>query len=497
MRYVALVLTLALTTAAGARPTPRQLAAEVDKFATRAMSDRTASALGVAVVMDGKMIYARAFGMADATAGVPATTDSLWYIASTSKSFTGMALSLLVDKGVVDLRAPITTLLPNAKWHPDAKPEQLTLVDFLTHTMGLSPGAVVENAAFTGNIPEPRWPELLQYSEPLPTRDMIYNNLGYNVAAMVIDRARPEGWRRYVEQSVFRPVGMRNTFHRVSGLDPRRIARPHDINKDLQFVTRPFFKNDVTMNAAGGHLSTLHDLARWTIVNMQDGRIDGRQVLSSAAVRSAHRLLKEHTRQESRTFGPFKRTGWAAGWDVGFYEDEPMISRFGSYDATRSHLSYLPRRKIGVVALTTSPLASRFTDVLAGYVYDLEAERPDALVRAEAGLAAIRERLKGLPAQLATTEATRAARQKPLRYPLSAYAGTFEHPGYGPITFAERDGRLTYTYGAWSGKVETFDPEKNQFRVEYGGGGAVATFTVGDEGRAREVELQGLKFSRR
>lgn len=495
MRKLALILALAVS--ANARPTPKELTAAVDKFTERAMSAGLTSALGLAIVMDGKIVYQRGFGMADATAGIRADTKSLWYIASTSKSFTGMAISLLANEGAIDIHAPITTLLPNAKWHPDAKPETLTLTDFMTHTMGLNAGAVVINAAFTGIIPESRWPELLQYSNPSPTRDMIYNNLGYNVAAMVIDRKRPEGWRRYLENAVFRPVGMRETYHRVSGLDRRRIAKPHELDKDFHFVTQPFVKNDVTMNSAGGHLATLHDLARWTIVNMRDGMIDGRQVLPAAAVRAAHTQLKEHTREASRTFGPFKRTGWASGWDIGFYENEPMISRFGGYESTRSHLSYLPARHIGVVALATSSIGSPLTDVIATYAYDLEAGREDALARTESRLAPLLERLKKTPERLAAADATRESRKKPLRQPLASYAGTFEHPGYGTITWSERDGRLWYTFGAYSGPADIYDADKNQFRVEFGGSGVVATFTLDAEGRARELALDDMKFVRR
>ena len=226
----------------GARPTPLALATAVDAFTTRATAAGLTSAFGVAIVMDGATIYKRAFGTADATLGIPADTNTLWYIASTSKSFTGFAIALLAHDGTIDIHAPITRLLPHAKWHPDARPGELTLADFLTHTQGLAPGAVVINAAFTGNIPEARWPELLAYSEPLPTRDMIYNNLGYNVAAMVIDTKRPEGWRAYLDRNVFKPAGMRETYQRVSGLDRRRFAMPHDITKDRTFVTRPFLK---------------------------------------------------------------------------------------------------------------------------------------------------------------------------------------------------------------------------------------------------------------
>jgi len=497
MHGLALIATLSLALIANARPAPKELAAAVDRFAERAMSAGLTSALGLAIVMDGKMVYQRGFGMADATAAIPANTKTLWYIASTSKSFTGMAVSLLANEGVIDTHAPITKLLPNAKWHPEVKPETLTLTDFLTHTMGLSPGAVVINAAFTGNIPESRWPDLLMYSAPLPTRDMIYNNLGYNVAAMVIDRKRPEGWRRYMENAVFRPVGMRETYHRVSGLDRRRIAKSHEMDKDLHFVTTPFVKNDRTMNSAGGHLATLSDLARWTIVNMQDGMIDGRQVLPAAAVRAAHTQLAEHTREQSRTFGPFKRSGWASGWDIGFYENEPMVSRFGGYDSIRSHLSYLPARHIGVVAMATSPIGSPLTDVIAAYAYDLEAGREDALQRAEARLEPLLERLKKVPERIAADDAKREARKKPLPQPLENYTGTFEHPGYGTITWTVRDGRLWYEFGAYSGPADIFDADKNQFRVEFGGSGTVATFILDARGHARELEFAEAKFVRR
>jgi CubicO group peptidase (beta-lactamase class C family) len=481
-----------------ARPSPEALAAAVDSFTTRATATGLTSAFGVAIVMDGQTIYRRAFGMANATLGIPADTNTLWYIASTSKSFTGFAISLLASDGTIDIHAPITTLLPRAKWHPDARPEQLTLADFLTHTQGLAPGAVVINAAFTGNVPETRWPELLRYSEPLPTRDMIYNNLGYNVAAMVIDARRPEGWRAFLDRNVFRPAGMHQTYHRVSRLDRRRFAMPHDITKERTFVTRPFLKTDVTMNAAGGHLSTLGDLARWVTINMQDGMIDGQQVFPAAVVRQAHQLLAGHTREASRTFGPFSRTGWAMGWDIGSYEGEPMVSRFGAYETIRSHISYLPGRHIGVVAQSTAETGSALTDIVAAYAYDLEAGRPDAGARADTRMAVAMSRLERIPARLAAFDSVTESRKRPLLHPITAFTGTFENPGYGQISWTVRGGKLQYRFGAYSGSADIYDAAANQFRIEFGGSGTVATFTIGPAGRASEVSLGGnMVFTRR
>lgn len=140
------------------------------------------------------------------------------------------------------------------------------------------------SAAYTGEVPEREWPRLLARAEPRPVHALEYSNLGYNVAAMAIDAVRPEGWKRYLEDAVYRPAGLVNTFARVSDLNDRRVAKPHRWRADGRYETDTFFKTDATMNAAGGHLSTMGDLARWTIVQMDGGRIDGRQVFPAEAV---------------------------------------------------------------------------------------------------------------------------------------------------------------------------------------------------------------------
>src|SRR5687767_2914404 len=405
-----ILLPASMVSAGGTRPDAATIAGAVDSLAARAVALGLAPALGVAVTMDGRTILARAHGSANLAAAVPVDDTTLLYVASTSKSFTGFGVALLATRGAVRFDAPITTLLPRARWHPAVRADTLTLGHFLSHTHGLDDNAVVSSAAFTGAIPEERWPELIALAGPRPTRDLVYGNFGYNVAAMVIDAIRSEGWRRYLEQKVFRPAGMRDTYARVSGLDPRRIARPHRILTDGRYVTEPFFKTDATMNSAGGHLATLDDLARWTIVQTDRGRIDGRRVFPAEALALSHRLISRQTRDPAKRFAFFDREGWAAGWDVGAYEGEPMISRFGSYHTTRSHLSFLPRRRIGVVVMSTGGL-SMLTDVVAAFAYDLEAGRTNARERAEERLAELRGNFARLLQNVARQDSTRAARQ--------------------------------------------------------------------------------------
>jgi CubicO group peptidase (beta-lactamase class C family) len=490
------LLPLSLISAQAPLPDAATIARAVDSLAARAVAEGLAPALGVAVTMDGRTTYAKSHGMNDVTAGVPADDRTLWYIASTSKSFTGFGVALLAHQGALRIDAPITALLPRVRWHPAVRADSLTLAHFLSHTHRVNDNAVVMSAAFTGEIPEARWPELIALAGQMPTDDLIYTNFGYNVAAMVIDVIRAEGWKRYLEQNVFLPAGMRETYARVSGLDPKRIAKPHRFRADGRYTTEPFFKIDATMNAAGGHLATLQDLARWTIVQTDSGIIDGRRVFPAEAVVLSHRLIAKQTRDQSKRFAFFDREGWGAGWDIGTYESEPMVSRFGSYHTTRSHLSFLPRRRIGVVVMSSGGL-SALTDIVAAFAYDLEAGRPDARERAEARMTELRKRFADSRKNIATQDSIRAARQlQPLGRPLADFAGTYEEASLGKITFTMNDGRLEYRWGAVNGFAEIYDAAKGQLRVEIAGSGNVVTFAFAGVGPARSLELQGATFRR-
>lgn len=479
------------------RPAPAELARAVDSLAARIVSAGVTPGLGVAIVMDGKTILAKGYGWADATAQIPATERTLWYVASTSKSYTGFGIALLVHQRVVGLSTPITTLLPAVQWPEGVDASRLTLAHFLSHTHHLNDDAVVQSAAFTGAFPEAEWPNLIRYATPSGNVDLVYSNFGYNVAAMVIDRVRPEGWRRYLDSAVYRPAGMRETYARVSGLDPRRIARPHDLSAAGEFVTLKFEKTDATMNSAGGHLATLHDLARWVIVHMDSGRIDGRQLLPRAAVALSHRVLARHTVEARKRFGPFDRVGWAAGSDIGSYLGEPMVSRFGGYSSFRSHLSMLPGRRIGVVAQVNGPGASSATDLLAAFAYDLEAGRPTAHAVADARLDSLMARLPAMRAQSARSDYVRRSRQRSLRRPLADFAGSYFNDAFGTLVFSDTGGVLRYRWGVLEGPTEVYDAGRDQLRIEVVGDGQVAAFHFDGPGVARSVDLGRITFVRR
>lgn len=490
----AVALALSLLTM-GCRTIPSPAAVDpriqrIDAFVRRAFELGVTPGLGVAVVSDGRIVYTAALGHANVQEGIPVTDSTLWYVASTSKSFTGFGVALLEASGDLDVTAPITRVLPRASWHADARPAELTLAAFLSHTHGLSSGPLVTSAAFTGAFPEEQFNQLLAYSHPLPNRDLNYSNLGYNVASMAIAEKRPEGWKAYLDRHVFAPAGLRDIHHRVTGIPPRRIAKAHQLRADGSYEAIPFLKRDLTMNAAGGHVASIADLARWTMLHMDEGRLDGRQIFPAQVVRRSHEILGRQNVQ----FAYFQRDGWGFGWDIGSYEREPMVSRFGSYTGFRSHVSMLPARRLGVVAQVNSTPGWRLTDIIASYTYDVFLGRTDADARGQA-------RLDTLTTQLQTRRARLASAPAPVHTPprpIADYVGTYEDVALGRIEVVPDESGLRVRWGVLPAlPLDVQDAGKQTFVTTTFGGLSPFQFLFGPTGPAQALETEGRRARRR
>src|SRR5688572_19798288 len=118
LRITLPILLAAPLLAQGPRPGPETIARAVDSLAARIVSSGLTPGLGIALVMDGKTVFSKAYGMADASRRIPANERTLWYIASTTKSYTGFGIALLAHQGVLRLDQSIASLLPGTVWHP-------------------------------------------------------------------------------------------------------------------------------------------------------------------------------------------------------------------------------------------------------------------------------------------------------------------------------------------------------------------------------------------
>ena len=118
-------------------PSTPSVSAGLDSALSQLFALDLAPGMSVAVVRDTQVVYAKGFGWADVEARRPVTPETIFYIASTTKSFTGLAAVLLDEQGRIDLDAPLSRYLPTAKLQAPLDPDSITLRSLLSHTHGI------------------------------------------------------------------------------------------------------------------------------------------------------------------------------------------------------------------------------------------------------------------------------------------------------------------------------------------------------------------------
>jgi hypothetical protein len=172
-----------------------------------------------------------------------------------------------------------------------------------------------------------------------------------------------------------------------------------------------------------------------------------------------------------------------------------MVSRFGGYSTYRSHVSFLPRRRIGVVAQVIGGAAPA-ADLIAGFAYDLEAGKPGARAVAQERMQALVNRIGALMQQTAANDSARTASQRPMDRPLSDFAGTYRSEPMGTIRFELKGDHLEYRWGAVYGPADILDVAKYILRIEVAGAAQTVQFQFSGPGPAVAIQTGGRRFER-
>jgi len=448
--------------------------------------------VAVAAVRGDRVVYLGAAGFRDREAGLAATPTTPFYLASSTKSFTALLAAVLANRGVLNLDAPLSRYLPDLRLPPERPADSVTLRQLLTHTMGFSNEAVVVRTAYTGEHTPAQLLALLREST-VTDRAFHYDNLGYVIASLAMDRVTGRPWQRLLDSLLFTPLEMRRTTAYMSEAARWGIAVPYVAGADSVPRRLVQSKRDETMHAAGGIVSTAADLARWLEANLNDGRVDGRQVIEAGAIREAHRM--QVRLPEPVTFGPFQRFGYALGWYWGEYEGDTLLHHFGEYAGARPHVSFMPRRGIGVaVLLNASGPAADAADLIATSVYDILLAKPGAAARLESRLADAERRLAEVKQAVARQRAERAARPSTLALPPAEYRGAYRSEAMGTMRVREQGGRLRLALGPLDATAD-FYTRPESVRVEFSpGSGEVVQFFVST--RADSLKYDGYVFRR-
>jgi CubicO group peptidase (beta-lactamase class C family) len=308
----------------------------------------------VAVVRGGELVFAEGYGMANLTHGVPFEVDTRTNIGSTSKQFTAFAILLLERDGRLSLDDDVRTHIPEL---PDLG-ETVTLRHLLTHTGGYR--EFLNTLALTGRridegdyVDRDEIIDLVQRQPELqndPGAEWNYNNTGFALLAMVVERVTGDPFPEWMEAHVFAPLGMDHTMVRSS---PREIV-PHSAQGYLPAEEGGWREATDLGGAmgAGGIYTTVGDLARW-IRNFERGEVGGLELFD--------RMTTRYVLTDGDT------TDYGFGLFVDEYRGLRRVHHGGADLAHRSMLQYHPDAGTGIITLSNNggfsgSVASRVAD---------------------------------------------------------------------------------------------------------------------------------------
>jgi CubicO group peptidase (beta-lactamase class C family) len=312
------------------------VAARVDKIFERyARQDCPGCALGVA--QDGKVLYARGYGMSNLEYSVPITPATIFEAGSVSKQFTTGAIQILARQGKLSLDDDIRKFLPEV---PNFGPK-ITIRHLLSHTSGLRdqwelltvvgrpPGSAVhtldEILDLVSRQKELNFP---------PGEEYLYSNTGFALLAWIVRRASGTSLAEFSAKEIFQPLGMTSTQWRD---DYTRIVkgRATAYSADAQgnyHANMPF----TNVYGNGGLLTTIGDLLIWN-ENFENPRVIGREYLDQM-----------QTRSKLNGGSPIT---YGLGLDVTEYKGVREVSHSGSTAGYRAFLARYPDQHLSIALL--------------------------------------------------------------------------------------------------------------------------------------------------
>lgn len=320
---------------------------ELEKVLLAELQETHTPGATLAIVSGDRIVYAKGFGISNVETNAPVTTEMLFRIASVTKMFTATALVTLAEQGKLKLDAPINSYVAGLS----QQLSQVTIHQLLTHTAGMV-AEVNRASAPDGNLATMvrGWKDEQVFFEH-PGKIYSYSNPGLVLAGVTLQENTHQPYASVMNELLFKPLGMNRTTFRTTTAMTYPLSMGHDIGADKKAtVVRPFDEEAENL-PAGGMMSNVNDLARYAIAFMNDGRLDGKQVLAPAAISK----LSTPYVDAHNVIGDW-RQGY--GMRVGTYRGVRVVEHRGGTTGFGALLRMVPEHRFAVIILANSTLAA-------------------------------------------------------------------------------------------------------------------------------------------
>ena len=411
---------------------------KLDKYYASMVEDWDVPGVSIGIVKDGEMVFSGHYGVLEEGKDKVPDKNTLYAIASNSKAFTSAIIGMLVQEGKLDWNDKVRKYLPYFELYDPWVSNEVTVRDLLCHRVGLG--------TFSGDV--------IWYKADLTAEEIIrrvkylpaafdfragygYSNVMYVTAGELIRVITGNTWSENVRERILEPLGMDRTVTSPAELEAKgNFATPH-ARKDETNI--PIVWEDwETVGAMGGIISSVEDISKWMIFNLDNG-IWGDDTLLSKETRNMlwtphNNNLVDHTARND-----FNRhfSGYGLGWGLSDYHGRLRVGHTGAYDGMITAVTLIPDENLGVVVLSNgmkSPIMAATYYAIDTYLgretRDWSAEYLERVDQRQ-------------------NEDTRIASRKEKRIPdtkpsveLEVYTGVYQSDIYGEIKISLESDRL-------------------------------------------------------
>jgi CubicO group peptidase (beta-lactamase class C family) len=409
-----------------------------DTNVEKVIKDFSVPGMAVAVIKDDQVYLAKGYGLKDVENQKPVDVETVFAIGSSSKAFTTMTLAILADRGEMKWDTPVKEYMPDFRLFDLFATEHMTPRDLVCHRSGLPRHDLMW---YNSPLKRKEIYDRLRYLEP--NKDFRaawqYQNLMFLTAGYLVERISGKTWEEFTQKEVFDRMGMTHSNFSVEvSKQIDNYALPYR-EEDEKVKLIPF-RNIDTVGPAGSINSDIMDMAKWVILHL-NGKLGDEEIVSEAQLTELHAptMVMPPGFMGMNEYKELSESSYGLGWFVQYYRGHKIVHHGGNIDGFSALVSFLPDEKFGVVTLTNLD-GNMATMAVTLNIYDrlLGLDQIDWRERW------LKQKTKAKEAQEKGKEKAEVKKVQDTKpsHALSAYAGQYQHPGYGVIKFELNDDHL-------------------------------------------------------
>lgn len=371
---------------AGVLPVSYLSAHELDSEVKEVMSDWAVPGMAIAVVKNNKVIFSRGYGVREMGREEKVNEHTIFGIGSMTKSFTSAAAAIMVDEGKMNWDDKIIKFLPQFGFRDSWITQKANIRDLATHRVGIDADVPWMNRSWDTD----KTLAAIKYLKPVqPYGDFLYSNTGSLTLGKIVEAVSGQAWDDVINSRLFGPLGMKRSNTRETDYvqnkhlalcwvcaapsaavlgqaalkkTEKNAAVPHGLSDkgklmlgaDRAMEVWPW-RYEPAITPAGAINSTAHDMAKWLLFHLNEGRYKDRQIISREQMQYMHNIhiIRRFPNRQNPTLYDQAHDlfGYGLNWDTSIYRGHRYSGHGGGQVGFGGYMYLVPAEKLGIIVL--------------------------------------------------------------------------------------------------------------------------------------------------